>query len=599
MKNDDNNRSQEAQGLNSATVVPNKEDDSGASADRFGDSTSPSMDGHFSTNPIREILRLQYEHEMGQRGIGKCIQMSKSWVGKVQKSLKDKGITYEISRSMTDEDLEEIVHPSEHGKGAPQKDPDVDWEHFYKLIMAPNSKANRAYVWSTEYRAQNPEGLSYSQFCAKLRTWSQLAGKDLVMPIERDPGKEMFIDWVGDPCEQLIDMSTGEIITTYLFVTTLGDGGMPFAEAFTSMQQSSWMQGHFDAFRWYGGIPRVLIPDNTKTAVIHRQMYDTTLNHAYLQLAYHYRVAICPARVRKPRDKPGVEETVGWLETWLMEWLKTQVFFSLEEMNAAIQERMKFLAQQPYENRPGTRQQVFDTWDKPALRPLPKEEMEFFETRMVTRFPNNYHVEVRETDKTRFYYSIPYTAYPGSGYIHLYPKKVEIFSYTGEKLAIHQRRFSGRRYVTNLDHMPRNHQEIYKQNRYDGHFYRGRARSLGPNVYLFVDTLLKDVPAEEQAYKSCMGVLTLADKHGEKLLDAACRKALALRSVTYTTVKTLLKQPGLLNDDEKSTGKGNRGRNDNTPRKPEAPSPSDSDTYRNHDRLNEDHENLRDPDEWE
>ena len=319
-------------------------------------------------------------------------------------------------------------------------------------------------------------------------------------------------------------------------MTTLGDGSYPFVEAFPDETQLNWNQGHIDALEWYGGCPRIFVPDNCKTAVIHTSLYDPQINHAYRELACHYDVAIIPARILKPKDKASVESSVGWLETWLLEWLSTQTFFSFEALNHAIRCRVADLAERPFKHREGSRKSIFEALDKPMLRPLPKDAFESFITKQVKRVQNNYHVEYE-----KFYYSVPYSYYDKPVVIHAFAKKLEIYSKSGERIAIHQRHFSGRRYVTDSNHMPANHKAVVEMRSHDGHYYRAWASSIGPNTADMVSRLLEKVDFEEQAYKSCLGVIGFAKTYGNNRLENACKKAISLNSVTYTTVKNILK----------------------------------------------------------
>ena len=358
----------------------------------------------------------------------------------------------------------------------------------------------------------------------------------MVLPQEREPGKELFIDWIGDTLPSVVDCNTGEIHDAHFFVTTMGDSSYPFVEAFPNETQLNWNQAHIDAFEWYGGLPRILVPDNCKTAVVHTSLYDPQINQAYLALARHYQLAIIPARVRKPRDKPTVESGVGWLETWLLEWLKGKIYYSFEALNHDIRERVQELSKKDFKHRPGSRESNFLALDKPMLRPLPKDPFESFETVPVNSVNNNYHVAY-----DGFYYSVPFSFYKKSVTIHAYAKKIEVFDQLGNRVAFHQRHFSGKRYVTVLDHMPENHKAVVEFNRYNGDYYRSKARMIGPDAREFVAALLDRVEAEEQAYKSCMAVINFSRTYGNERVNRACAKAIALHSINYTTLKNILK----------------------------------------------------------
>lgn len=482
---------------------------------------------------IREILRLKEMNLFTYRDIGDSVGCSKTTVGEILSRCRECGLTYADACMMTPAQINELIYPDSFGRKQTKEEP--DWDQIHARLVS-DKRVNLQYIWEEEYRPANPDGYSYSYFCAKYVDWKKETGKNVVLPQEREPGKEMFIDWMGDTLPCVTDYDTGEIHKAHFFVTTLGDSSYPFVEAFPDETQLNWLQGHIDALNWYGGVPRVFVPDNCKTAVIHTNLYDPELNHAYREMSLHYGVAIIPARVVKPKDKASVESSVGWLETWLLEWLSSKVYFSFEALNHDIRERIAALSERDFKHREGSRKSIYQALDKPLLRPLPKDAFEAFITKPVKRVPNNYHLEY-----DKFYYSVPHSYYDKPVTMHIFAKKVEIYSKDNERIALHVRRFCGKRYVTETDHMPTNHQVVTAFRSYDGAYYRSRASAIGAETGRFVRTLLERADFEEQAYKSCMGIIKFAEKYGDVRLEKACRKAFTLNSVTYTTVKNILK----------------------------------------------------------
>ena len=499
---------------------------------------------------ITEILRLKEMNLFTYRDIAQSVGCSKTTVGDILSRCKACGLTYEAANLMTQDKINELVYPESFGPKQVKEEP--PWDQIHARLQS-SRKINLQYIWENDYRPLHPDGYSYSRFCAKYADWKNANGHNVVLPQEREPGKELFIDWIGDKLPCVTDYDTGEVHEAHFFVTTLGDGSYPFVEAFPDESQLYWNQGHIDALSWYGGLPRIFVPDNCKTAVIHTSLYDPELNHAYRDLARHYGIAIIPARIVKPKDKASVESSVGWLETWLLEWLKDKIYFSFESLNHDIRERIKELAKRNFKHREGSRESVFLALDKQCLRPLPKEPFESFETKAITRIPNNYHVEYKG-----FYYSVPYQYYNKPAFMHIFARKIEIFSAEGERIAIHQRHFNGKRYVTNSEHMPENHRAVVAFRSYDGAYYRSKAKEVGPSVGDFVARLLEKADFEEQAFKSCMGVIGFSRTYGDYRVELACRKAIALNSVSYTTLKNILKngqdsQPATVNSSDADT----------------------------------------------
>lgn len=482
---------------------------------------------------VTEILRLSEMStlKLTLRQIGESVGCSKTTVGEIKARCRECGLAYEDARQMTTEQINALIYPESFGK-KPVKD-EPDWQEIHNKLKRSN-RLNLQYLWE-EYRTTNPEGLSYSRFCFRYNEWKDASGKNVVFAQEREPGKEMFIDWIGDKLDCVVDASTGEIHTAHFFVTTLGDSSFPFVEAFPDETQINWLQGHIDAFHWYGALPRILVPDNCKTAINKAKYYDPTINASYLELSRYYNVAIIPARVRKPRDKATVESGVGWLETWLLEWLSQNTYFSFEALNHDIKERIQKLSKRPFQKRPGSRKSVYDELDKPAMRPLPSTRFEVFETKE-TKVPSNYHVEWEG-----FYYSVPYQLYKQPVKMHIHAKTIAIYNENHERVALHARKYSGKRYVTIDEHMPENHKHQKQFNHYDGSYYRFRANAIGSNAFIVIDMMLTATPIEEQAYRSCMGLIQSVHKYGDARVEGACKKALALHSANYTTVINILK----------------------------------------------------------
>jgi transposase len=306
-------------------------------------------------------------------------------------------------------------------------------------------------------------------------------------------------------------------------------------EAFPDEKLDKWLLAQINMFKHYGGLPREIVPDNCKTATTKPNYYDPVINQTYWEFAKHYEVAILPARVREPQDKAPVESSVGWLETWLVEWLRGKRFFSFEALNAEIEDRMAQLVQRPFQKRAGSRQSVFDAIDKPKLRLLPYTHFEYADY-VVRRTPANYHVEW-----DGFYYSVPHNLYKQMVTIRATATAVEILNDNRERVATHQKRYSGSRYVTNLSHMPAHHRHQHEANTFDGARYRQWAKNTGQQTFIAIDQLLKSQVTEEQSYRSCMGILQCAKKYGNDRLEAACSKALTMRSCTYSTIVTILK----------------------------------------------------------
>jgi hypothetical protein len=219
-----------------------------------------------------------------------------------------------------------------------------------------------------------------------------------------------------------------------------------------------------------------------------------------------------------------------------LEWLAGQgIYDSFMELNRAVHQRMAVLVKRPFQKRAGSRESVFLAIDKPALRPLPPAPYELAQYQN-RRVPDNYHLEY-----DTFYYSVPYEYYKQEVTLRITTQMIEVYDGHNKRIALHQRRYTGPRYVTLKDHMPSHHQFKAMADRYDGIRYRSWASSIGRNTFTVIDTLLNTAGIQEKAYRSCMGILQFSKEYGTYRLEAACARAMELSSPCYTTIYNILK----------------------------------------------------------
>ena len=216
-------------------------------------------------------------------------------------------------------------------------------------------------------------------------------------------------------------------------------------------QLASWIGAHVRAFEFYQGVPKLVVPDNTKTGVTKACRYDPDLNPTYQEMAMHYGVGVVPARPYKPRDKAKVESGVQLAERWIIAALRHRKFFSIEELNQAIRELRDRINQRPFRKREGSQASQFAAVDKPALNPLPAEPFDLSQWSRA-RVNIDYHI-VFDTN----YYSVPYNLVQELVEVRSTPTTVELF-HKGQRVASHLRARGHGHTVTIAEHRPRSHQ---------------------------------------------------------------------------------------------------------------------------------------------
>ncbi len=344
-------------------------------------------------------------------------------------------------------------------------------------------------------------------------------------------GDKLFVDYAGDGVPVVIDRLTGEIRHAQIFVAVMGASSFTYAEATWTQGLADWISAHTRAFQAISGVPHLIVPDNTKVAVIKACLYDPQINRTYADMALHYDTAILPARPRRPRDKAKVEQAVLVVERWLLGRLRNRTFFSLAEVNAAVGEMLKRLNEERPIRRLGvTRRQLLEELDRPALKPLPAEPYVFSEWR-VRRVGVDYHVDVEA-----HYYSVPYRFARMEVEVRLTARTVEILV-KGERIAAHRRMSGNHKHTTLAEHMPSSHR------RYAGWTIdriRQDAAMIGPATAALCELVLEHKPHPEQGFRSCLGILRLVKPFGRKRLEAAAARAIDIGAYTYGSVKSIL-----------------------------------------------------------
>ena len=195
---------------------------------------------------------------------------------------------------------------------------------------------------------------------------------DPVMRQEHRAGEKLFVDYAGQTVP-VYDLHTKQMREAQIFVAVLGASNYTYAEATWTQSLPDWIASHSRTFAFFGGVPKLVVPDNLKSAVSKASFYDPDINPSYLDLVNHYGTVVIPDRVRRPKDKAKVEVAVQEVERWILARLRHHTFFTLAELNQCIRALLEDLNSRPFKQLPGCRRSAFEQLDKPALRPLPTQ----------------------------------------------------------------------------------------------------------------------------------------------------------------------------------------------------------------------------------
>jgi len=493
----------------------------------------------------REILRL---NSLGilKQGIAKSCGCSRNTVANVIKTAEEKGLKWETAAGLNNKELAKQLFPDGPNKSV-YKIP--DWNYIHREMA--KSGVTLSLLWAEYCEHCGTSGEIPYKTTQFYQYYSEYVQKTkATMRISHKPGEIMEIDWAGKTAF-IRNTDNGLPIRAYIFVAALAYSGYSYVEAFLSQNEQAWIQAHINAFEYFGGVTRILVPDNLKTGIDKHTRNEIVVNKTYQELAEYYHTAVLPARVRSPKDKPTVEGNVGIISTWIIAALRNQQFLSLWELNEAIRFRLAEFNSKQFQKKDGSRKSVFEE-ERLFLLPLPEHPYELATWKIAT-VQFNYHITVENGN-----YSVPYEYIKQKVDVRLTNRLVEVF-FAGNRIASHPR-LSGRpgQYSTYEEHMPKEHREYVAWN---GERFLSWAGKIGEYTKTVVQLFLSRNEIEQQGYKSCLALLKLSDTYSSLRLEQACKRALSFTErPSLKSIQIILK-----------SGQDNLHEDEPAPSRPEPP----------------------------
>jgi transposase len=250
---------------------------------------------------VREVLRLTTAG-VGPNEIARRVGVAPSTVRLTLKRLASAGLSWPLPAEMTDTALETALFAAAGTKQGHRRHVEPDWAEIHRELKRKH--VTLTMLWD-EYIERCPEGYRYSRFCELYRGWALRLS--VTMRQAHIGGDKLFVDYAGDTVPVIVDRLTGQVRAAQIFVAVMGASNFTYAEASWTQALADWIGAHTRAFAALGGVPKLLVPDNTKVAVIKACLYEPQVNRTYAEMATHYDTAILPARPRRPRDKAKVK----------------------------------------------------------------------------------------------------------------------------------------------------------------------------------------------------------------------------------------------------------------------------------------------------
>lgn len=477
-----------------------------------------------------EIVRL-HELSVSQRSISQTLATSRNTVSKVIKTVSVQQLSYHELKQWDYQKVEELFTQPKEKEQRQTHFTMPDYEQLAKELAKPGVTIQL--LWEEYVDQCRQSNLLYYQLTQFKKYFNEYLSKQPFSHVlTHNAGEKVEVDWAGTKLTW-VDPDTGEVLSGYLFVAVLPFSGYAFALGCTDMKQANWIYAHVRLFEFLEGVPLLIVSDNLRTGVTKHTRSTLILNQSYEDMANHYHTVILPARVKRPKDKASVENTVKQLTTHVVARMRNYTFFSLDEYNQQLRKEIHRFNAKPFQKKAGSRLSLFQEIEKTLLQPLPDYPYEYCSYQTAKVYTNS-HISFQ-----KHYYSVPYTYIGKKVTVKIYADYLEVFD---GKLFLCQhstKHKSAGYYTTEERHLPERSATYGKWN---SSRYLQWARRKGPNVAIVVEKIFQQGP-EQQYYQRVHSLLKLADSYSDQRLDNACQRALEKTTVpSYSLVKKILEQ---------------------------------------------------------
>lgn len=479
---------------------------------------------------VKLIMELR-DAGLSRSSIASTRHISRHSVSDVFNIADEKGIRYADIQSLGETETYRLFYPEKHANETMYGDPDYDHVHQeLKKVGVTLKLLHEEYVDRCERNGEIPMGKTkFNEGYAEHTMVNRLTNH-----LEHKPAERAEVDWSG-PTMHYIDTSTGEIVTVYLFVGTLPYSQYSYVEPCLDMKMNTFIRCHIHMYEYFGGVPVRTVCDNLKTGVVaHPREGEIILTDDYAALGSHYMTALMPAGVRKPKQKPSVEGTVGKIATAIIARCRNDVYYSFADLKKSVSDKLYKFNHEPFQKREGSRYEAL-LEEREFLRPVPDTPYEVAEWVYGRAVNLDFHVVYK---KNR--YSCPYQYAKKKVDLKVTDQTIEIYC-KGERLTTHNRfpDYMKNRYSTHPEDMPPAFRNIVE---WDDDRIRNWASSIGKSTRTVIDRIFDSVGIKEQGYNPCLAVLRLSRMYTDARLETACELAVGrgIKVPRYHHLKAIL-----------------------------------------------------------
>lgn len=477
---------------------------------------------------VRDVLQLHSIMKLSLRRIQSATRVAKSTVSDYIKRFTASGLNIEQINILSDDALRLKLFPEQTSAIVISKRTMPDMSSIHKeMKLRKKTKVTLQLLWE-EYKHSNPDGYSYTQFRFHYSKYKQALNPS--MRQTHLAGEKLFVDYSGLTMP-IYDQRTGEVHKAQIFVAVLGASGYTFMHTTYSQAQEDFIYSHVMCYNFFGGVPRVVVPDNLKSAIISNNKNGIVVNESYADLNRHYCIAVEPARPYKPKDKPKAEQGVQGIQRYALARLRHQKFFSVDELNNALATLLDDYNNKIIKHLQKSRTELFQEIDQPHLNPLPMNSYVYKQFK-IAKVNQDYHITLESCN-----YSVPFKYIKEEVEVRYSTQSVYIY-HKHKLIATHPRLRRVGDTSTLHEHMPSEHQ--YINEKMNPNRLRSWAKNIGEFSSIFVEDAFEEVEHKPNAYRKISAVLSLAKLYGNTELELALIYATQMRTITTKSIKSIL-----------------------------------------------------------
>ena len=479
----------------------------------------------------KRILALHYTNGMSGREIAEATGAGKTTVNEFLKRFREcSELSYPLPEEVTNEFIAERLY-HKVGKPTDALYRDFDPEEACRALTRKGETLK--HLWKKYYAAGEVDGkrpLSYRQYCRRYQNW--LGSKNVTFHIQRQPGISLELDYAGKSL-WLRDRHNPERKTKVtVFVAALSYSDYFYVEGMTCCDIANWLRVNNNALAYFGGITQTVTPDNCKVAVTeNRDWIDPALNRDFQAWAEHNGTVIQPAKVRSPRWKPNVEGHVKIIDMHILIDMEEMTFYSLEELNAVLWQRMEQENRENFQDLNYSRSDLFLSEEKDALLPLPETVYEYMERRQVNVGQDFSFVY----DKV--HYSMPRKYLRKTLEIRAGADKIYVYNEHGDLIRTHDRSYTPKNWGVIPSDMPKEYGDYGYWNK---PYFLSKAESIGTNTKVLIQNVIEKFDYPVQSFRSCHVILRFAEKYGAAALEECCENAILYGKCSYTYIASTI-----------------------------------------------------------